>query len=176
MANTKIGLDEKARHKFFEEYGKERVYWSGRYRHTTKAHWYIVALFLIVGIVYLALKWSVWLLWLLLVPLSILMMALMQPYTHTFEITNKRLEVKECGAFCTPYLYYIEYYEIRSVKVELYGRDKGHFIFETQNMELPTIRSPRIDKISKIHKMVKEMMERSRTYMEHMEKQGHLRD
>jgi len=102
--------------------------------------------------------------------------ALLKLYHHTFEITNKRLEVTECGGLCTPFLHYIEYYEIMSVKVELYGKDRGHFIFETKNIALPTVRSPRIERISKIHKMVKEKIERTRTYMEHMEKQGHLRD
>lgn len=176
MANTKIGLDESIRNKFFKDYGEEEVYWSGRYRHSTKALWYILISFLILAIVYLSSKVGAWVLWLIFVPLGLLVVVVLKLHTQTLEITNKRLEIKKCGGFCTPFLYYIEYYEIRSVKVELYGKDRGHFIFETKNVELPIVRSPRIDSISKIHKMVKEKIERTRTYMEHQEKQGHLRD
>lgn len=176
MANTKIGLDENVRNRFFENYGEEEVYWSGRYRHSTKAHWYIIALLLILSIGYLGWKVRVWFLWLLIIPMTMVIVSLLKLHTHTFEINNKRLEIHECNLLCKHFLHYIEYYEIKSVKVELYSKDRGHFIFETKSMELPIVRSPRIDKISKIHKMVKEMMERSRSFMEHQAKQGHLRD
>jgi hypothetical protein len=176
MANTKVQINQSVSDRFFERYGEEIVYWSGRYRHSTKAHWYSLAFVLSSAIIYGAIKLTIWLFWLLLLPLVIVVVVIMQLYSHTLEISNKRLEIQSCGKLCTKYLQYIEYYEIINVKVELCGGDTGHLIFETNNIELPIIRSPRIPNISRIHKIVKDLMEGGRSYMEYMQKQGEFRD
>ncbi|MEA2029131.1 MAG: hypothetical protein U9N49_09160 [Campylobacterota bacterium] len=175
MPNTKIDLEEQVRNRLLSHYGNEEYIWSGRYRYVTKMHCYIIALILFVLAFYGIYKgWKV-LTFLMLFGIAIAIFATLKLYTNTFEITTKRLKIKQFLLFKT-FVHYIEYYEIIDSQVELYGKGRGRITFTTQKPQFATITFPLMEDVAQKIDIIRELIEDKRTYIEHMEKQGHLRD
>ncbi|MEA2027565.1 MAG: hypothetical protein U9N49_01120 [Campylobacterota bacterium] len=159
------------------QYGREQYIWKGRYRHATKGFHYASAVTLLIFSIYVAInrfyKFSALL---FMVSMIVASIALLQIYSNTFEITNKRLKIKHIRLFTT-YVYCIEYYEISNIKLELlmFSKKQGHLIFTTSNSDFPKVRFPRMDNAPDKLDIIKDIIEHKREYMEHMDKQGHLR-
>lgn len=177
MSHFTIDLEPPVQKELVAQFGREQYIWKGRYRHATKGFYYALAVTLLIFAIYVAnnrfYKFSALLFMVSMVVASI---ALLQIYSNTFEITNKRLKIKHIRLFKT-YVYCIEYYEISNIKLELllFSKKQGHLIFQTNNRDFPMIRFPRMENAPEKLDIIKDIIERKREYMEHMDKQGHLR-
>jgi hypothetical protein len=175
MPNTKKDLDQDVRDRLLKLYGEEEYIWSGRYRYVTKAHCYIIAMVLFgLAIFGLVRGWKVFSL-LMFVGLFIALFATLKIYTNTFEITTKRLKIKQFLLFKT-FVHYIEYYEILDSEVELYGKGRGRITFRTKKPKFASITFPLMEDVAEKIDIIRELIEDKRAYIEHLEKQGHLRD
>lgn len=176
MKNTQTELDNSLKDKLLDHFGREEYIWVGRFRHSTKMHCYVIAGILFILSLYFVYSNNYIVFFILLVfAISIVIMALHKIYTNTFEVTTKRLKIKQFRLFKT-LVHYIEYYEITNSVVELYGNNRGHIIFETSNKAFPKIKFPRMENAPQKIDLIRELIEDRKTYMEHMDKQGHLRD
>ncbi|MBN2824363.1 MAG: hypothetical protein JXQ76_03485 [Campylobacterales bacterium] len=177
MSHFTIDLEPPVQRELVSYYGREQYIWKGRYRHATKAFHYTSAIALLSFAVYVAAnryyKLSILL---LIVAIMVVTLALLQLYSNQFEITNKRIKIKHFRLFTT-YVYCIEYYEISNIKLELipFSKKQGHLIFQTSNSDFPTVRFPRMENAHEKLDIIKDIIEHKREYMEHMDKQGHLR-
>jgi len=71
----------------------------------------------------------------------------------------------------------IEYYDIDDIKLELsfWNRKQGHLIIKTKSQDFPLLRFPRMENAPEKLDIIKDIIEHRREYMEHQDKQGHLR-
>jgi len=176
MPNTKIDLEEQVRNRLLSRYGDEEYIWSGRYRYVTKMHCYIIATLLLALALYGLYKgWKIGTLIVIALGAFIALMATLKIYTNTFEITTKRLKIKQFLLFKT-FVYYIEYYEIIDSEVELYGKGRGRITFLTKKPKFSSITFPLMDDVAQKIDIIRELIEEKRAYIEHQEKQGNMRD
>ncbi|KIM10062.1 MAG: hypothetical protein KU38_08220 [Sulfurovum sp. FS08-3] len=177
MSHFTIDLEPSVQKELLSYYGKERPIWSGRYRHATKAMHYAVATMVLILAIYVAtLRYYKLSFLLIIVVIIVVSVALLGLYSNQFEITSKRIKIKHIRFFTT-YVHCIEYYEISNIKLELlFGSKKqGHLIFQTKNSDFPMVRFPRMENAPEKLDIIKDIIEYKREYMEHMDKQGHLR-
>ncbi|MEA2029881.1 MAG: hypothetical protein U9N49_13040 [Campylobacterota bacterium] len=177
MSHFTIDLEPPVQKELVSYYGREQYIWSGRYRHATKAFHYTSAIALLAFAIYVATnRYYKFSLLLLVVAMVVISIALLGLYSNRFEITNKRIKIKHYRLFKT-YVYCIEYYEISNIKLELlmFSKKQGHLIFTTSNSDFPKVRFPRMDNAPEKLDIIKDIIEHKREYMEHMDKQGHLR-
>ncbi|MEA2028255.1 MAG: hypothetical protein U9N49_04710 [Campylobacterota bacterium] len=175
MPNTKIDLEEQVRSRLLSHYGNEEYIWSGRYRYVTKVHCYLIT-FLLFALALFGLIRG-WKLFTLLLVLGVLIaiLATLKIYTNTFEITTKRLKIKQFRLFAT-FVHYIEYYEILDSQVELYGKGRGRIIFYTKKPHFKRVIFPVMEDVAQKIDIIRELIEDKRAYIEHQEKQGNMRD
>jgi len=136
---------------------KEEIIWRGTPRHTKKIKAHLLSFLLISVISYLGIKVHIFFFPLLIIPIVISFIKFVEVKSTIFEITNKRLKIKE-GIFSSV-TNEIELYHIKNTVLEEKRNNKGFITFYTTNEKFDKIKFPRMNNPAEIHDQVRDIYE-----------------